>query len=186
MPEGTGGHCVTGGSAANLTALAVARHAKLRDHLEGATLYCSDQTHGSIRRAIRILGFQFEQMRVIPANARFEIDVATLVQTIARDRTEGKRPFCVVATAGTTNTGAIDPLAKLADVCARENLWLHVDGSYGAAIALTARGPELLSGIERVDSLTLDPHKWWFQPYELGCVLIRQPHLLRETFQTFH
>ncbi|MGH7601468.1 MAG: pyridoxal phosphate-dependent decarboxylase family protein, partial [bacterium] len=183
MPEGTGGHCVTGGSVANLTALAVARHAKLQDRVEGATLYCSDQTHGSIRRAFRILGFQFEQMRIIPTNARFEIDVTALEQAIARDRTEGKRPFCVVATAGTTNTGSIDPLAKLAGVCARENLWLHVDGSYGAAIALTARGPELLSGIERVDSLTLDPHKWWFQPYELGCVLIRQPHLLREAFQ---
>lgn len=183
MPEGTGGHCVTGGSAANLTALAVARYAKLQDRVENATLYCSDQTHGSIRRAFRILGFQFEQMRVMPTNARFEIDVAALAQTIARDRAEGKRPFCVVATAGTTNTGSIDPLNALADVCARENLWLHVDGSYGAAIALTAHGLELLSGIDRVDSLTLDPHKWWFQPYELGCVLVRQPHLLRETFQ---
>jgi glutamate/tyrosine decarboxylase-like PLP-dependent enzyme len=107
-----------------------------------------------------------------------------LRQAVAEDRAAGKEPFCVIANAGTTNTGAVDPLNELADFCAEESLWLHVDGAYGAAAALCERGKKLLAGIERADSLSLDPHKWLFQPFEIGCVLMRDARLLKKTFHT--
>jgi glutamate/tyrosine decarboxylase-like PLP-dependent enzyme len=122
-------------------------------------------------------------MRVSP---RIELE-AKLREPLPEDPTDkarGALPFCVIANAGTTNTGAIDPLEQLADLCAEENLWLHVDGAYGAAAALSERGKTLLAGIERADSLSLDPHKWLFQPFEIGCVLVRDPQLLKKTFQT--
>jgi glutamate/tyrosine decarboxylase-like PLP-dependent enzyme len=101
---------------------------------------------------------------------------------IEKDRAGGKRPFCVIASAGTTNTGAIDPLGELSGLCKDQGLWLHVDGAYGAAAAICNRGRELLAGIEMADSLSLDPHKWLFQPFEIGCVLVRELVHLRDTF----
>jgi glutamate/tyrosine decarboxylase-like PLP-dependent enzyme len=182
LPEMAGGLFVSGGSVANLTALAIARHIKLDDQIENAVLYCSDQTHTSIERAVRLLGFTHTQLARYQSDDSFRLPIKSLEEAVTRDRMTGKRPFCVIANAGTTNTGAIDPLNELADFCAAENLWLHVDGAYGAAAALCERGRKLLDGMGRADSLSLDPHKWLFQPFEIGCVVVRDARMLKQTF----
>jgi glutamate/tyrosine decarboxylase-like PLP-dependent enzyme len=184
LPETAGGLFVSGGSMANLTALAAARMARLDKRCDDAVIYFSDQTHNSIEKALRVLGFARERIRALPSDEDFRLKVESLRRAVAEDRASGKRPFLVVANAGTTNTGAIDPLDQLADLCDRENLWLHVDGAYGAAACLSERGRKLLTGIERADSLSLDPHKWLFQPFEIGCVLARDARLLKNTFHT--
>jgi glutamate/tyrosine decarboxylase-like PLP-dependent enzyme len=182
LPDSAGGLFVSGGSIANMTALAVARHVKLEDRTEGAVIYFSDQTHSSIERGLRVLGFQGNQMRQIRSDDHFRLDISALERAIKADRAAGRVPFCVVANAGTTNTGAIDPLSALVDCCRQEKLWLHVDGAYGAAAVFCERGQALLGGLARVDSMSLDPHKWLFQPYEIGCVLVREERWLKETF----
>jgi aromatic-L-amino-acid decarboxylase len=182
LPDSSGGLFVSGGSMANMTALAVARHIKLGNWIEGAMVYFSDQTHSSIERGLRVLGFQDNQMHKIPSDDCFRLDVSALQRAVEADRAAGRVPFCAVANAGTTNTGAIDPLPALADYCHQEGLWLHVDGAYGAAAVFCERGQALLDGLGRVDSMSLDPHKWLFQPYEIGCVLVREEHWLKETF----
>ncbi len=184
LPETTGGLFVSGGSMANLTALATARRAMFDNRSESAVVYFSDQTHSSVAKGLRVLGFAPEQVRNLPSDDGFRLNIESLTQAIVEDRAAGLRPFCVIANAGTTNTGAVDPLNQLADLCARENLWLHVDGAYGAAACLSERGKKLLAGIERADSISLDPHKWLFQPFEIGCVLVRDAKLLRKTFHT--
>ena len=182
LPDTAGGLYVSGGSIANLTALAVARSVKLADMLQGAVVYCSDQTHTIVDRALKVLGFAPEQQRRLPSDEHFRLSLTTLQQVVAQDRAAGKKPFCVVANASTTNTGAVDPLPALADFCRANDLWLHVDAAYGGGALLCEQGRFLLQGLERVDSLTLDPHKWLFQPYEMGCVLVRDRRWLRETF----
>jgi glutamate/tyrosine decarboxylase-like PLP-dependent enzyme len=184
LPETAGGLFVSGGSMANLTALAAARRARLDRRSDDAVIYFSDQTHNSIEKALRVLGFAREQIRALPSDEVFRLPVESLRQAVAEDRADGKQPFCVIANAGTTNTGAVDPLDQLADLCDQENLWLHVDGAYGAAAGLSERGRKLLTGIERADSLSLDPHKWLFQPFEIGCVIARDARLLKKTFHT--
>ena len=181
-PE-AGGLFVSGGSMANLTGLAVARRVVLNDRLDDAVVYFSDQTHSSIQRALSVLGFRPEQMRRLTSDDRFRLTIGDLQTMITRDRADGRRPFCVVANAGTTNTGAVDPLVDLATLCAREKLWLHADGAYGAAAIISTRGRAALAGIDRVDSLSLDPHKWLFQPFEAGCILLRDRRLLKDTFR---
>lgn len=183
LPEEAGGIFTSGGSVANLTALAAARDAQLAGHLEGAVAFCSDQTHRAVDRAFHILGFRPGQLVRIPSDAHQRLPVAELAARIAADRASGLRPFCVIVNAGTTNTGAIDPLPEVAALCRQEQLWLHADGAYGAAAALTARGRELLAGLGEVDSLVIDPHKWLFQPYELGCVLVRDRRDLYRAFK---
>ena len=183
FPETAGGLFVSGGSVANLTALHAARRRKLGDQLQGATIYFSDQTHYSIERALRVLGFAPEQLRKIASNERYQLSLESLRAEIHSDRRQGLRPFCVVANAGTTNTGAVDPLSGLANLCAEEDLWLHADGAYGAAAVICERGREKLAGLDRVDSLSLDPHKWFFQPFECGCVLVRDAAHLKAAFQ---
>jgi aromatic-L-amino-acid decarboxylase len=175
LDAGTEGVLVSGGSVSALTALAAARH-----ELGGDTAYLSDQTHASNARALRILGV--EHIRVLDSDDTFRLPAGAVREAIAADRAAGRRPFCVIATAGTTNTGAVDPLGELAEVCAAGGLWLHVDGAYGAPAAITPRGRALLAGLERADSLSLDPHKWLFQPYEIGCLLVRRPGALERTF----
>lgn len=183
LPEGTAGLFVSGGSVANLTALAVAREVRLEGRTPGAVLYASDQVHSSIERGLRVLGFDGAQLRKIPSDGAFRLAVPELRRAVGGDRTAGRRPFCVIATAGTTNTGAVDPLAELADFCRGEGLWLHADGAYGAAAVLCEEGRRLLEGLGRADSLSLDPHKWLFQPYEIGCVLVREGRHLEATFR---
>jgi len=183
LPEKTGGLFVSGGSVANMTALLAARNARLENRIERATVYYSDQTHSSIERALRVIGFAPEQLRTLPCDEQFRLSVTSLSAAIVADREAGWRPFCVVANAGTTNTGAVDPMSELADLCAKEKLWLHVDGAFGAAAVLADRGKESLRGLERADSISLDPHKWLFQSFECGCVLVRDATLLKSAFQ---
>ena len=183
FPSKSGGLFVSGGSMANLTALVAARHALLRDRVDGATVYLSDQTHSSVERALRVIGFAPDQIRKLASDEKFKLPLDTLRGAIAKDRQNGLRPFCVVANAGTTNTGAIDPMIDLAELAAAEKLWLHVDGAFGAAAILSERGRALLRGLERADSVTLDPHKWLFQSFECGCVLVRDAPLLKSAFQ---
>lgn len=183
LPESAGGLFTSGGSMANLTALALARHVKLRGPSAEAVVYCSDQAHSSVERALRVLGFESGQLRKLPSDASFRLPVESLEQAVQADRAQGRIPFCVVANAGTTNTGSVDPLPRLADLCRSENLWLHADGAYGGASILSPRGGRLLEGIDGVDSLALDPHKWLFQPYETGCLLVRDRLQLKEAFQ---
>ncbi|MBL0939504.1 MAG: aminotransferase class V-fold PLP-dependent enzyme [Gemmatimonadaceae bacterium] len=182
FPAGSSGIFVSGGSMANLSAIVTAREVKMGAHDARAVIYCSDQTHSSLFKALRVLGFSREQRRVIPTDSELRLDVPALRLAIEADIAAGLRPLCVVANAGTTNTGAIDPLSDIADVCAAHDVWMHVDGAYGAAATLTPRGRELLAGIERADSITLDPHKWLFQSYELGCLLVRDPRHLVHAF----
>ena len=183
MPETAGGLFTSGGSMANVTALAAARHAMLDDRTAGAVAYCSDQTHTSVDRALRLLGFGEDQLRRLPSDEQFRLDSESLRQAIVADRAEGRRPFCVIANAGTTNTGAVDPLPELASLADSEGLWLHVDGAYGAPAVVCERGRDRLVGLDRVDSLTMDPHKWLFQPFEIGGVLVRDEQHLRRAFR---
>lgn len=184
LPETSGGLFVSGGSMANLTALAAAKQNKLNNRTENSVVYFSDQTHSSLEKALRILGFQPDQIRKLPSDEKFRLLMPELRQAVAADRAAGRLPFCAIANAGTTNTGAVDPLNDIADFCSEENLWLHIDGAYGAAACLTERGKKLMAGIERADSLSLDPHKWLFQPFEIGCVILRDARGLKKTFHT--
>jgi len=183
LPKSAGGLFVSGGSMANLTGLVAARHSFLQDRLNGAMVYFSDQTHSSVERALQVIGFAREQMRKLSSDEHFRLSIQKLSEAIASDRAKGLRPFCIIANAGTTNTGAIDPLNALADLAAKEKMWLHVDGAFGAAAVLSERGKQMLSGLERADSISLDPHKWLFQSFECGCVLVRDVALLQSAFQ---
>jgi aromatic-L-amino-acid decarboxylase len=181
--ESCSGLFVSGGTIANLTALTVARHVMLDDRLDRAVVYLSDQAHSSLEKALHVLGFLPGQIRRIPCDEQFRLPVDSLAEAIAQDRAAGNRPFCVIASAGTTNTGAVDPLPELRVLCDTEHLWFHVDGAYGAAAVLCDEGRRLLDGLPLADSLSLDPHKWLYQPFETGCVLVRQGSHLRGTFR---
>jgi glutamate/tyrosine decarboxylase-like PLP-dependent enzyme len=183
LPETAGGLLTSGGSAANLIGLVAARESISPDNVSRATVYYSDQTHSSNERALFVIGFKPEQCRKIPCDAEFRLPLGALASAVAADRAAGMQPLCVIANAGTTSTGAVDPLDELADFCRTEKLWLHADGAYGAAAVICERGREKLRGLERVDSLSLDPHKWLFQPFECGCVLVRDRTLLRSAFR---
>jgi aromatic-L-amino-acid decarboxylase len=180
---GSGGIFVSGGSMANLSAIAAAREAQLGGPNESAVVYCSNQTHSSLTKALRVLGFHAKQRRLVETDSQFRLSVPALEAGIRDDRAAGRVPFCVVANGGTTNTGAVDPMHAIADLCERENLWLHVDGAYGAASVITERGRAALDGLARADSVTIDPHKWLFQPYELGCLLVKDSTVLRRAFR---
>lgn len=177
-----GGIFTSGGSMANLTALATARKVKCGEDFSKAIIYLSDQAHSSNIKAINILGFKKEQVRIIPTDLEFKFSLNKLKNAIAKDKIEGLQPFCLIASSGTTNTGTVDPLEELAKICKTENIWLHVDGAYGAAAILAKNGKKLLKGIEKADSLTVDPHKWLFQPYEIGCLLVQNHKWLKSTF----
>ena len=181
MPAGTAGVLVTGGSAANLTALLVAREAA-GGPSDNSVVYLSDQAHSSLARTARAMGLRPQQVRVLPTDDRWRLSPETVAAAVHADRRAGRVPFALCASAGSTNTGAVDPLHDLADACAAEGLWLHVDAAYGGFAALTPQGRAVLAGIERADSVTLDPHKWLFQPMECGSVLIRDGARLERTF----
>lgn len=182
LPHGAGGLLVSGGSIANLTAIAAARHARFGGPDPRAVLYLSRETHSSVLRAARVLGFADDRVRTIATDAADRIIVDALRAQLDDDVARGLVPLLLVANGGTTSTGAVDPLTELAALCRERALWLHVDAAYGGFAALTDRGRTLLRGIEHADSVTLDPHKWLYQPFEAGCVLLREPKLLRETF----
>jgi glutamate/tyrosine decarboxylase-like PLP-dependent enzyme len=192
--DGSMGLLVSGGSAATLVALAAARQRAAREDgwnvraegLQGARpmlrLYGSPDGHSCIQKAVEILGLGTRAIRTIASDERNRIDVASLRAAVAADRAAGHRPFCVAASAGTVGTGAIDPLGEIADLCAAERLWLHVDGAYGAVGAVLESHRDRYAGLERADSVALDPHKWLSVPVECGAVLVRDGRLLRETF----
>ena len=180
-PESGGGLFTSGGSAANLVAIVAAREAA--GNPSRGTVYMSGQTHGSVGRAARIAGIDPELFRAVPTDDSFRISPRHLLAAVERDRADGLEPFCLVANAGTTNTGSIDPLAELADIARAEGLWYHVDAAYGGFAVLDPETRPLLEGIERSDTVTLDPHKWLFQPYETGCLLARDVSLLTSAFR---
>jgi aromatic-L-amino-acid decarboxylase len=191
FPAAASGLFVTGTSAANLLALLVARTAALgagvrhdgvREAAMQLTAYTSGQAHGCIVQAAEIAGIGSRHVRLIPVDARGAMRVELLARAINEDRTNGLQPFLVVGTAGTVNTGAIDDLGALADLCARKRLWFHVDGAFGALCALAPSLRPLIAGIERADSVAFDFHKWAHVPYDAGFVLVRDPDLHRDTF----
>lgn len=177
-----GGIFTSGGSMANLTALVTARTQKCGEDFSKAVIYMSDQTHSSNIKAIRTIGFRKDQVRIIPTDQEFKISVNKLKNAIAKDRLEKLYPFCIIANAGTTNTGTIDNLSEIGKICATEDIWMHVDAAYGGATILSKQYGHLLKGIEKADSITVDPHKWFFQPYEMGCLIVRNAKWLRNTF----
>ncbi|WP_190811254.1 aminotransferase class V-fold PLP-dependent enzyme [Flagellimonas sp. S3867] len=183
FPQKKGGGIFTsGGSMANLTAITTARKVKCGEDFSKAVIYLSDQAHSSNIKAIQVLGFKKEQIRIIPTDIEFKFAINKLKNCIAKDRLEGLHPFCLIATSGTTNTGTVDQLSDLAKICKKEDIWFHIDGAYGAAAILSPKGKQLMKGIEKADSLTVDPHKWFFQPYEMGCLLVRNHKHLSHTF----
>ena len=189
--EDGGGILTSGGSMATLSALAVARDAHhpgdarvegIQSGTSPLVVYTSEEAHNSVDKAVAILGLGLANLRRIPSDERFRIRMDLLRESVAQDRRDGKTPFCVVAAAGTITTGAFDPIDELADFCAQEDLWLHIDGAYGAFAALSARHREALMALNRADSLTLDPHKLLFMPLEAGCVLFRDTTAWRRVF----
>jgi len=178
-----GGTYTSGGSMANLTALVTARYIKCGDDFTKAVLYTSDQTHSSVRRGARVVGFQEDQLRLIPTNEFFQIRLDLLEESIIKDKKEGKQPICIIGNAGTTNTGSVDDLTQIANLCEKHALWMHVDAAYGGGAILSEKGKNLFKGIEKADSITVDPHKWFFQPYEMGCILVRKHTWLTRTFR---
>jgi glutamate/tyrosine decarboxylase-like PLP-dependent enzyme len=182
-PKDAGGVLVTGGSAANMAALACARERLAGPMSVELVVYVSDQSHSSLARGARSLGFRPDQVRVIPTDADFRIRLDMLQAAMDSDVRAGRKPIFVSASAGSTNTGSIDPLAELAAVCRERGVWLHADGAYGGFTCLTERGREWLSGIELADSVALDPHKWLYQPFECGALLVREPEALRAAFE---
>jgi glutamate/tyrosine decarboxylase-like PLP-dependent enzyme len=181
-PPQAAGILVSGGSAANITALACAREARVGSMSDRVVAYVGDQTHSSVARAARLLGFRPDQLRVLPTDAAHRMRLDALAGAVAADVAAGLQPLVVAANAGATNTGAVDPLPELAAFCAEHGLWLHVDGAYGGFAALSERGRAQLSGIELADSVTLDPHKWLYQPIECGSLLVREGWRLRDAF----
>ena len=181
-PSSAAGILVSGGSAANMTALACAREALTGPMSDRIVAYCADQTHSSVARAARLLGFRPDQVRILPTDQDHRLRLDALSGVIDHDGRSGRQPLIVVANAGATNTGAVDPLSDLASLCRDRGLWLHVDAAYGGFAALSERGRAKLAGLELADSVTLDPHKWLYQPIECGCLLVREGRLLRDAF----
>jgi len=179
-----GGLLTTGGSLANLVAVVTARENVLGEDFGDGVMYASDQAHHSIPKAARFAGLRRDRVRVVPTDARLRMDPGALAEHVEADARAGAKPFLIVASAGTTATGAIDPLGPIADVAARRGLWLHVDAAYGGFFALTARGRRALAGIERADSVTLDPHKSLFLPYGTGALVVRSAAALHRAHTT--
>jgi glutamate/tyrosine decarboxylase-like PLP-dependent enzyme len=181
---GFSGSLTGGGSSANLMALVMAREARAPANAEGVqpggVLYASSEVHMSIPRAAALLGLGHAGVHPIPVDGSFRMDVEALERAIREDLAAGRTPIAVVASAGTVNTGAIDPLGSIAEVARRHGLWMHVDGAYGALAALAV--PEAFRGIELADSLSLDAHKWLYQPLDCGCLLYREPSAAQEAF----
>lgn len=182
-PRDSAGSLVSGGSAANMTAIACAREALAGPMNDRLVLYVSDQAHSSLARAARVLGFRPDQVRVIPADASYRLQPDRLAAAMDADLAAGRTPLVVSVNAGSTNTGAVDPLPELAALCRERGVWMHADAAYGGFAVLTERGRRQLTGLELADSVTLDPHKWLYQPYECGCLLVREGRTLRSAFE---
>jgi aromatic-L-amino-acid decarboxylase len=169
----------TGGSLANFSAIVSARHSLLGEAFLDGVLYVTSETHGSIAKAAALAGFPRAALRLVPTTPLLRMDLGVLLALIDEDRRAGRRPCAIIASAGTTNTGAVDPIAELAQIAEAERIWLHVDGAYGGFFQITDRGRKLFAGIERAESITLDPHKGMFLPYGTGALLVRNGRELR-------
>lgn len=179
--ESARGLLTSGGSLANFSALVTARHLAFGDSgdYSRAVLYASSQAHHSVAKAAALAGIPSKGVRVVSVDARYRLDATDLAAQVTADLNAGLRPFAVVSAAGTTNTGAVDPLGAIADIAQANGLWHHVDAAYGGGFVLCERGKTLLAGIERADSITFDPHKGMFMPYGAGCLLVRDGAALR-------
>ncbi len=191
--ENAHGLLTSGGSMANLIALQIAHRAKVEKNIDATglwnagppmTIYASDQIHMSIPKAAQILGFGHEQVRLVECDDQFRLDPQRLRRRIENDLQNGFRPFCVVASAGTVNTGAVDPLNEIAQVAREFNLWFHIDGAYGAPASLDERKRPLFAGLEAADSISLDAHKWLYVPIDSGCLLFRDQETVRAAFSS--
>ena len=192
MPPETSGILVSGGTMANITGLAVARHAKAgfdvrelglqQNGQPMLTVYGSTETHGWAQKAAEVMGLGNRAFHRIAVDDDFRIDVRALREAVVEDRRAGSRPFCVIGTAGTVNTGAIDDLAALAKFCREEGLWFHVDGAFGALAKIVPSLESLVAGMEQADSLAFDLHKWMYLPFEIACVLVRDAKVHAEAF----
>jgi aromatic-L-amino-acid/L-tryptophan decarboxylase len=191
FPAGSSGLLVSGGSMANLVALAVARQAQagfdVREQGVGngappLVVYASTEVHSSVKKAVELMGLGHRNLRLIPVDAAYRIDVAALQAAITADRAQGRRPICVIGNAGTVNTGATDDLAALGRLCRAENIWFHVDGAFGALVRLAPELAPLVHGLESADSVAFDLHKWGYLPFEVGCTLVRHADVHRDTF----
>jgi aromatic-L-amino-acid decarboxylase len=183
FPAGSGGYLTTGGSMANWSAIVTARRVRLGADFSKAIIYTSDQSHHSIIKAAVLAGFPEAHVRLIPCDTTHRINLQQLKSTIASDRESGLTPFLITGHAGTTNTGAVDPLQDLATIAQQEQLWFHIDAAYGGFFCLTDQGHQALRGIHLADSITLDPHKGLFLPYGTGCLLVREQATLRQSHQ---
>ena len=183
-PKTAGGLLTSGGSTASVEALVAAREAA--GHPERPAVYMSDQSHSALKRAALIAGVRRENVRLVRTGDDFRMDMAELRRLVAEDRASGLRPLAVCANAGSASTGSIDPLGAMADFCAREGIWLHVDAAYGGFALVTEDGRELLDGIEKADSVGMDAHKWFFQPYEAGALLVKDTRHLESAFAIGH
>ena len=179
--SGAGGLFVSGGSMANFAALAAARQTK-SESSSRLRIYASSETHFSIAKAAALLGVGRDNVRDVAVDDSFRIKTDDLVAQITVDLKSGHIPFCVIANAGTVNTGAVDPLAEIREIADRFQLWMHVDGSYGAFAILAKSANNLFAGLEQADSVALDPHKWLYLPVDVGCVIYRHPQLARAAF----
>jgi aromatic-L-amino-acid decarboxylase len=179
FPPAARGTLTSGGSLANWTALVTARRERLPEDFLAGTIYTSDQAHYSVAKGAILAGFPEGNVRPVASDGLYRLRPDALAARIAEDRRQGLVPFLIVASAGTTNTGAVDPLPELADLAAREGMWLHVDAAYGGFFLLTAEGRRAMRGVERADSIVLDPHKGLFLPYGTGAVLVRDGEALR-------
>jgi aromatic-L-amino-acid/L-tryptophan decarboxylase len=184
LPETSQGVLTPGGSMSNLSAVVTARATMLGERFLEGTIYVSDQVHHSIAKSARIAGLPQEALRVVASDDALHIDVEALKTAISDDRRAGRKPFMVVASAGTVNSGAVDDLLDISELARTENLWFHVDAAYGGFFQLTERGRKRFEGIERADSITLDPHKGMFLPYGTGCLLVRDGAALRNSHET--
>lgn len=176
---GAGGVLTSGGSMSNLLAIVAARVAKLPEAFFGGVLYTSRETHLSVSKSARVAGFPSSHVRALPVDERLRLDVRALRQAIEADANAGRTPFLVVANAGTTNTGAIDPIPEILDVARERGLWVHADAAYGGFFRMVPEARERLAGLEACDSVTLDPHKGFFLPYGTGCLVLRDPNALQ-------
>lgn len=184
-PEKSGGLFVSGGSIANLTALTAARDAKLAyNERDRAIIYVSDQTHSSVSKGLHIIGFSKEQIHIIPTDNTFCMDISVLKETIEKDIADRKKPFAVIASVGTINTGSVDPMPEISALCRKYDMWMHVDGAFGASALMSKRYRKSLSGIELSDSLSWDAHKWLLQTYGCSVVLVRNQSCLVKSFAT--
>lgn len=193
LPAAFHGHINDTASVSTLLALAAARHrlpgAAVRERgmagrvdLPPLTVYASDQAHSSFDKAAMTLGFGLEQVRRVPSDEAFRMDPAALAAAIAEDRAAGRRPVAVVATLGTTSTTSVDPVAEIAAICARQEIWLHVDAAYAGSAAVCPELRPLFAGWEAADSIVLNPHKWLFTPVDCSVLLVRDPGQLVSTF----